>query len=123
MPNVPLYRVTNDIDAYRRVQSPGGYESWHFVAEDVEHRAPFDDASAERVLGLETNDEDGVARVRGAVLQMMENAAYLRHAGRRNDQMDFNIVDLSQYLERPHAIDGAGSPRYRNDQPLHEEPL
>jgi hypothetical protein len=33
MPIVPLYRMTDDLNAYRRVQSPGGYECWQFEVE------------------------------------------------------------------------------------------
>lgn len=34
MPTLPLYRTPDDVDAWRDVRSPGGYESWRLDAED-----------------------------------------------------------------------------------------
>ena len=36
MPTLPLYDATAHPDAWHRVIAPGGYELWHFEAEDAE---------------------------------------------------------------------------------------
>jgi hypothetical protein len=50
------------------------------VAQHANHRTLLDDAAAQRVLGLETDDQDRVARIARALLQVMENATRFRHA-------------------------------------------
>jgi carotenoid 1,2-hydratase len=41
MPVLPLYQTPAHPDAWHRVTAPGGYESWHFDAEDATGRFQF----------------------------------------------------------------------------------
>ena len=49
------------------------------LVEDLYGRLTFDDPAAKRAVGLESDNHDGVARVRGAVQQVVQNAARLGH--------------------------------------------
>jgi hypothetical protein len=37
VPTIPLYHSPTSPDAWHRVRAPGGYEWWHFDAEELEH--------------------------------------------------------------------------------------
>lgn len=55
------------------------------VAEDAQHRCPLDDAATEGVLGLETDDEDGVPRIGRTMREVVQNASRLCHSGGCDD--------------------------------------
>ena len=57
----------------------------HLLAEDPERSPLLHDAAAQRVLGLEADDEDDVVRVAQAVLEVVQDAPALAHAARGND--------------------------------------
>ena len=57
----------------------------HLLIEHLDCRRPVHDAAAERMLRLESDDEDGVARIARVVSQMVEDAPRFHHAGRGDD--------------------------------------
>jgi hypothetical protein len=102
MPVVPLFETPADPDAWHRVTAPGGYERWHFDAEDPARAVRV---VAEFVEGADFNT-DYLHRYR----------RYLRRPTRVQPPQarEYPCVQLSVY-ERGHVL-GAEATHYRPDE-------
>ena len=71
------------------------------LVEDVQLFLPLDDPSAERILSLPADDDDGVTLVGHAVSQVMADAAVLAHAaGGNDDEWAFHAVQRRALFDR-----------------------
>src|SRR4051812_6381732 len=57
----------------------------YLLAQHLQHRCTLHDPPAKRVLGLETDDQDGGSWICRIVRQVMEDATCLRHPRRGDD--------------------------------------
>ena len=53
---------------------------WNLIAKDTQQWPPFHDPASERMLGLETDDEHRVSRIRRALREVVQDASTFDHA-------------------------------------------